>query len=80
MIVCEWHPVKYQFCMNKLTSVVEMESRISQLKKDFKNQIFAIDPNNNERSTTSILTEEEMLELQNAWIQLTIWKQKKISN
>ncbi|WED29365.1 hypothetical protein L3V77_18220 [Vibrio sp. DW001] len=66
--------------MNKLLSVVVMESRISQLKKDFKARIFAIVPNNDERATTSVLTEEELVELQNAWVQLAIWKQSDIAN
>lgn len=52
-----------------------MESIISQLKKDFKKQVFSFSIDAPERSTTSILTEEELNELQNAWVQLTIWKQ-----
>lgn len=51
-----------------------MESRISQLKKDFKNQILTL-ATEKERSTTSILTEEELVELQNLWVQHAIWKQ-----
>lgn len=80
MIINEWHSVNYPFYINKLTSAAVMESKIAQLKKDFKSQIIAIDPKEKERSTTSILTEEEMTELQNAWIQLAIWKQGKTNS
>jgi len=52
-----------------------MKTKISQLEKEFRNQVFTLSLDSDERPTTSVLTEEELIELQNAWIQLVIWKQ-----
>lgn len=55
------------------------ESKISQLKKDFTSRLSLGSElkgqNDLERTTVSILTDEEFAELQNMWVQLSIWKQ-----
>ena len=56
-------------------SAVLMDSRVSQLKKDFHAQISAMAQKNNTNSSIALLTEEELSELENAWIQLIVWKQ-----
>ncbi len=53
-----------------------MENVILQLKKDFYSQINAIHFQNVQQqvSTLSLLTEEEIRELENMWIELAVWK------
>ncbi|GLO63206.1 hypothetical protein MACH09_37140 [Vibrio sp. MACH09] len=52
-----------------------MESTISQLRKDFQAKVQIKHTANNHLSSASLLTEEELSELENAWIQLITWKQ-----
>lgn len=58
-----------------LLSAVIMESTISQLRKDFQAKVQIKHTANNHLSSASLLTEEELSELENAWIQLITWKQ-----
>ncbi|WP_413283367.1 hypothetical protein [Vibrio sp. MA40-2] len=53
------------------------ELKTSQLKKYFQSQIFSFSFGLSGQPSTSLLTDEELLELQNAWIQLEIWKQNR---
>lgn len=56
-----------------------MDSLISQLKKDFYAQISSLQSYTLPQSkpTLSLLTEEELRELENVWIELSVWKKKQ---
>ncbi|MGR5211106.1 hypothetical protein ACPV4A_11190 [Vibrio rotiferianus] len=56
-----------------------MDSVISQLKKDFYSQIRALQSPKLPQvtSTLAILSDEELQELENAWIELVVWKNKQ---
>ncbi|WP_167494616.1 MULTISPECIES: hypothetical protein [Vibrio] len=58
-----------------------MEKVITSLKKEFKARIQS--PKRNEAyatpSSLSFLTQEELSELENAWVQLAVWKKTQIS-
>jgi hypothetical protein len=52
---------------------------ISQLKKDFYSQIRALQSPKLPQvtSTLAILSDEELQELENVWIELVVWKNKQ---
>lgn len=52
-----------------------MESTVSQLRKDFQTKVNIKQSKNNPLSSAALLTEEELNELENVWIQLVTWKQ-----
>ncbi|MBY6197824.1 hypothetical protein [Vibrio hangzhouensis] len=56
-----------------------MEAVISQLKKDFyahlKSSNGAV--SGDAPQTISLLTKEELAELENIWVELAVWKQKQ---
>ncbi len=52
-----------------------MESNISQLRKDFQAKVNIKHTGQCQLSSTSVLTDEELSELENVWIQLITWKQ-----
>ncbi|MCL9775858.1 hypothetical protein [Vibrio methylphosphonaticus] len=56
-----------------------MEAAINQLKKDFYAHLKSYqEPKaSNGSKTLSILTQDELTELENVWIQLAVWKQKQ---
>ncbi|PJC87496.1 hypothetical protein CSW98_06280 [Vibrio sp. HA2012] len=51
-----------------------MDSRVSKLKKDFHACLKAATQKSSVDSSIALLTEEELNELENAWIQLSVWK------
>ncbi|GAL12200.1 hypothetical protein JCM19233_3192 [Vibrio astriarenae] len=57
-----------------------METLISQLKKDFYSQLSASQSKTLPHSapTLSLLTAEELLELETAWVQLNVWKKNQL--
>jgi|TARA_Y100001956_G_scaffold11867_1_gene11061 hypothetical protein len=57
-----------------------VENRISNLKKEFYSHVQSEQwaDKYSAKSTVSLLTQEELAELENAWIQLVIWKQKQV--
>ncbi|MDN3679883.1 hypothetical protein QWZ04_06005 [Vibrio tapetis subsp. quintayensis] len=54
-----------------------MEPVVTQLKKDFQARIWAMPANNGANSTLSILTKEELNELENIWVQLVMWQKEQ---
>ncbi|MGF1755349.1 hypothetical protein L4C33_17360 [Vibrio makurazakiensis] len=58
-----------------------MENVISNLKKEFHTRVKS--QNSSERyqapSSVSFLTQEELAELENAWVQLIVWKKAQLS-
>ncbi|WP_171388515.1 hypothetical protein [Vibrio mediterranei] len=56
-----------------------MEAVISQLKKDFYAHLKSANGASSCESsqTISLLTKEELAELENVWVQLAVWKQKQ---
>ncbi|MCW8347002.1 hypothetical protein MD535_13435 [Vibrio sp. ZSDZ65] len=54
-----------------------MEAAINQLKKDFYAHLKSYQEPKaaNGFKTLSILTQDELAELENVWIQLAVWKQ-----
>ncbi|HCM1036863.1 TPA: hypothetical protein N2810_002319 [Vibrio parahaemolyticus] len=56
-----------------------MDSVILQLKKDFYSQIRAFQTPKLPQvtSTLAVLTDEEIQELEAAWIELTVWKRSQ---
>ncbi|MGR4990082.1 hypothetical protein [Vibrio sp. WZ-1] len=56
-----------------------MDLVISQLKKDFYSQIRALQSPKLPQvtSTLAILSDEELQELENVWIELVVWKNKQ---
>ena len=53
----------------------KMESHISQLRKDFQAKVNIKQTGQCQLSSTSLLTDEELSELENVWVQLVTWKQ-----
>ncbi|MFA0053590.1 MULTISPECIES: hypothetical protein [Vibrio] len=58
-----------------------MDNVISNLKKEFHTHVHSDKwaERYSAKSSVSTLTSEELTELQNAWVQLVIWKQTQIS-
>ncbi|MDF2154303.1 hypothetical protein [Vibrio sp. CAU 1672] len=56
-----------------------MDIVITKLKKDFYSQIHALQSPKlpQVKSTLAVLTEEELQELENAWIELVVWKKSQ---
>ncbi len=56
-----------------------MEAAIIQFKKDFYAHIKSMHgaKAGEQKNTLAVLTEEELAELENAWIQLAVWKQQQ---
>lgn len=54
-----------------------MEPVITQLKKDFQARLWSVPANNRVGSTLSTLTQEELTELENIWVQLVMWQQEQ---
>lgn len=56
-----------------------VEAVISQLKKDFYAHLRSSHGRHNSESskTISILTKEELSELENVWIELAVWKKQQ---
>ncbi|WP_428772385.1 hypothetical protein [Vibrio sp.] len=56
-----------------------MDSLVSQLKKDFYAQLSALQAYTLPQSqpTLSLLTKEELAELENIWVELKVWKKKQ---
>jgi hypothetical protein len=54
-----------------------MDAQVSQLKKDFHEKLSDVKQSGAE-CTVSLLTKEELLELESAWVQLVVWKQKNL--
>ncbi|MCG3722134.1 hypothetical protein EXA23_09630 [Vibrio cincinnatiensis] len=52
---------------------------ITQLKKDFYAQISAFQsyPLSQEKTTLSLLTAEELKQLEQIWVELTVWKKSQ---
>jgi hypothetical protein len=78
MIIWRCHPITTRHAAS-LLSIVKMEATISQLKKDFQEKVNLEHTSNHQPSTISVLTEEELHELENAWVQLELakWKEAK---
>jgi hypothetical protein len=59
--------------------VFAVDSVISQLKKDFYSQIRALQSPKLPQvtSTLAVLSDEELQELENVWIELVVWKNKQ---
>lgn len=57
-----------------------MDNVISNLKKEFYSHVQSEQwaDKYSAKSTMSLLTQEELTELENAWIQLVIWKKKQV--
>lgn len=57
-----------------------MDNVISNLKKEFHTHVQADKwgEKYSAKSSVSTLTPEELTELQNAWVQLVIWKQTQV--
>jgi hypothetical protein len=57
-----------------------VETLITQLKKEFYTQLSALQSATLPHSepTLSLLTQEELSELESAWVQLSIWKKKQL--
>lgn len=51
-----------------------METTISQLRRDFQAKVHLKKTAGHQYSGASLLTEEELSELENVWIQLITWK------
>jgi hypothetical protein len=58
---------------------VAVEAAITQFKKDFYAHIKSMHgvKAGENKSTLAVLTDEELAELENAWIQLAVWKQQQ---
>lgn len=56
-----------------------MDTVKTQLKKDFYSQIYSLQYNavSQSTSTLAVLTEEELSELEAAWIELVVWKKNQ---
>ncbi|EGA70393.1 hypothetical protein VISI1226_22525 [Vibrio sinaloensis DSM 21326] len=56
-----------------------MESNKAQLRKDFYAQISHLQAYSlpQTKPTLSLLTEEELLELESLWVELSVWKKKQ---
>ncbi|WP_181185519.1 hypothetical protein [Vibrio sp. V01_P9A10T6] len=56
-----------------------MDPVISQLKKDFYAQIRSLKdgPTSESQTTLALLTEEELQQLEQMWVELAIWKQSQ---
>lgn len=52
-----------------------MESAVSKLRKDFKTKVQNKHTTPSQFSSTALLTDEELNELENAWVQLITWQQ-----
>ncbi len=57
-----------------------MDNVISNLKKEFHTHVQSDNwaKKYSAKSSISILTQEELAELENAWVQLIIWKQAQV--
>ncbi|WP_375749946.1 hypothetical protein [Vibrio sp. HN007] len=77
MIHLGWHPI-YRRKFNHLLSTVFMDAIVSQLKKDFQSKLGDTYTSATE-SGASLLTREELSELEAAWVQLIVWKQKNVN-
>lgn len=55
-----------------------MDVRVLQLKKYFHEKLAEVKQSGTS-SSVSFLTKEELLELESAWIQLTVWKQQNLN-
>ncbi|PWI31963.1 hypothetical protein DI392_18230 [Vibrio albus] len=60
-----------------MDSNVSSLKKISQLKKDFHANIQAATQRTESSSSISLLTREELSELESVWIQLCVWKQNQ---
>ena len=58
-----------------------MDNLISNLKKEFNTHVQSdnLEKKHSAKSSISTLTQEELAELENAWVQLVIWKQTQVS-
>ncbi|MEZ9314979.1 hypothetical protein [Vibrio lentus] len=58
-----------------------MDNLISNLKKEFHTHVQSdkLGEKYSAKSSISTLTQEELTELENAWVQLVIWKQTQVS-
>lgn len=59
-----------------------MENVISNLKKEFHTRVKSQSSNEgyaSTKSSVSLLTQEELSELENAWVQLVVWKKAQLS-
>lgn len=59
-----------------------MENVISNLKKEFHTRVKSQKSNEryaSTKSSVSFLTQEELSELENAWVQLAVWKKAQLS-
>ncbi|KJR39565.1 MULTISPECIES: hypothetical protein [Vibrio] len=56
-----------------------MDAVKTQLKKDFYSQIYSLQSSavSQSTSTLAVLTEEELSELEAAWIELVVWKKNQ---
>ncbi|CAM2819913.1 hypothetical protein VIOR103205_04485 [Vibrio ordalii] len=56
-----------------------MDPVISQLKKDFYAQIRSLKdgPTSESQTTLALLTEEELQQLAQMWVELAVWKQSQ---
>ncbi|ASG03523.1 hypothetical protein [Vibrio anguillarum] len=56
-----------------------MDPVISQLKKDFYAQIRSLKdgPTSESQTTLALLTEEELQQLEQMWVELAVWKQSQ---
>lgn len=59
--------------------VVAVDTVKTQLKKDFYSQIYSLQSSavSQSTSTLAVLTEEELSELEAAWIELVVWKKNQ---
>ncbi|WP_093272332.1 hypothetical protein [Vibrio xiamenensis] len=58
---------------------MSVESIVTQLKKDFYAQLSSLQAYTlpHSQPTLSVLTEEEIRELEHLWVELNIWKKKQ---
>jgi len=59
--------------------VIAVDAVKTQLKKDFYSQIYSLQSSavSQSTSTLAVLTEEELSELEAAWIELVVWKKNQ---
>lgn len=60
-----------------MDSNISKLKRVSQLKKDFHAHIQAATQKPEANSSISLLTREELTELESVWVQLCVWKQNE---
>lgn len=58
-----------------------METLLIQLKKDFYQNISALQANTLPHSepTLNLLTDEELKELEHVWVELSVWQRNQVS-